>query len=149
MMPSLKITLIFILWRFKQSVISLKLMNLLNLSFSVICAVHMCFILLCYIDSVTNYCSGNTTMSGGFQFGTPNTTSATGGGTGVGGFSFGTGTPSSQAFAFATPSCTTSGGLFGSAFGTTAGSSSLFGASTQPSATTTTTTGFSLGMFIC
>jgi len=82
-------------------------------------------------------------MSGGFQFGTPNTTSATGAGTGIGGYAFGT--PS-----FGTPSCTASGGLFGVAAMPAAGSGgSLFGASAQPSAPTATTTGYTFGVFIC
>jgi len=88
-------------------------------------------------------------MSGGFQF-TPSTTSSTAGATGVGGFSFGT--PSSQMFAFGTPSCTASGDLFGSAaatasFGAAAGTGSLFGATTQPSAPAATTAGgFTFGL---
>jgi len=101
-----------------------------------------------------NRCS-RSIMSGGFQFGTPNTTAAATAGTGIGAFSFGT--PSSQTFAFGTPSCTASGSLFGSAatpaasFGTAAGAGSLFGVSTtQPAATSTaaTTTGFTFGMYI-
>lgn len=90
-------------------------------------------------------------MSGGFQFGTPNTTAAATVATGIGGFAFGT--PSSQTFAFGTPSCTASGSLFGSAaapasFGTVAGSGSLFGASTTQPPTTATTSGFTFGWYI-